>query len=88
MQGDTDPGGLLDSGHSPHTEYTAPGPAFPGPAQQHRALPAHCAGLLPCQRLDQWTPGEHALASHQPLIFWLGVCGLLPAPCVWVGRLQ
>lgn len=70
MQGDCDAGWMPASSHGAHSQCSAPQPALPGHPQQRRTLPAHCAGLLSCQCLDQRLPGQfHSLdALHLQLI--------------------
>ena len=63
MQGYADTWRVFDCGMGPHKKCAAQGTALPGHAQQHRALPAHCAGLLPCQCMDQWALGRCCVHS-------------------------
>ncbi len=58
MQGDCDIGRLPAGSNGAHSQCSAPQPALPGHPQQRRTLPAHCAGLLSRQCLDQRLPGQ------------------------------
>ena len=63
MQGDCNPGRMPASSHGADSQCSAPQPALPGHPQQRRTLPAHCAGLLSCQCLDQRLPGQYYILN-------------------------
>ena len=72
IQGDPNSWRVPDSGHGSDQECAAQGAALPGHAQQHGALPAHCAGLLPCRCLDQWSLSMSPGQPHK--LYWLMYC--------------